>query len=458
MRLDSQRFTPQAFRKVVFAGGNSKSHSAASQSLNALAEWNLKATRVSELTHQAGREMKAQQRARVERFQRREAERPLSEPRQPSPQAPPNAPSVGVVEMDGGRIRTRDEGGPRGVTRPHWREFQAGCVVRLQSEPSAEDPRPNVPALFLERPQVQKLVAQLHRQRGTAQENSENSEHSEHAGDDPSIAELLAPEALAENVLDPGQAPSRSHAKADRTRPKRLMRTCVATLEGADACGRLLAAEAAERGLDQAPRKGFVGDGQSSLWNVWKRYFKRWGYVPILDFIHLLSYVYALAMAVGRTPDEGWRLHVKWIALLWGGSAQDVLEQWRQLAAKWEIPDDVLPENDPRYPIQRGVTYLSNNLARVDYPKYRKLGLPVTSTLMESLVKEFNLRVKGTEKFWNDPAGAEAILTVRAALLSEDGRFDEFFAARPGCRYRRRSTQEKEQKALPPLPEIAQAL
>jgi hypothetical protein len=37
----------------------------------------------------------------------------------------------------------------------------------------------------------------------------------------------------------------------------------------------------------------------------------------------------------------------------------------------------------------------------VDYPRYRKLGLPVTSTLMESLVKEFNLRVKGTEKFWN---------------------------------------------------------
>jgi len=69
-----------------------------------------------------------------------------------------------------------------------------------------------------------------------------------------------------------------------------------------------------------------------------------------------------------------------------------------------------------------------------------------------------NLRVEGTEKFWNDPAGAEAILTVRAALLSEDGRFDEFFAARPGCRYRRRSTQEKKQKALPPLPEIAQAL
>ena len=36
---------------------------------------------------------------------------------------------------------------------------------------------------------------------------------------------------------------------------------------------------------------------------------------------------------------------------------------------------------------------------------------------MESLVKEMNYRVKGTEMFWNDPEGAEAILQVRAAAL-----------------------------------------
>ncbi len=74
----------------------------------------------------------------------------------------------------------------------------------------------------------------------------------------------------------------------------------------------------------------------------------------------------------------------------------------------------------------------------------------MTSTLMESLVKEFNMRVKGTEQFWNDPDGAEAILTVRAALLSEDDRFDEYFVTRPGGRYRRRTTLAKEQ-AMPAI-------
>jgi hypothetical protein len=418
---------------AVFAGGINKSHGAGAKSLKELADWELNATRVSELTVQTGREMKEEQTARVEAYHEREASRPLPADREVSPDAPANIPQVGVVEMDGGRIRTREEDCPRGVTRPHWREFQAGCVVRLQSEESANDPRPDVPPLFLTRPKVQKLVSQLHRQRNAPQEAG---------ADDESIGEILTAEKLAENAEDSPVLPESSATpQQHRTHPVRLMRTCVATLEGADACGRVLAAEAAQRGFDQASRKAFVGDGQACNWSVWERYFKQRGYVPIVDFIHLLSYVYAVAMAVGRDPDDAWQRHVQWITALWKGQAAAVLAAWQSLAEQYGVPSDrALPENDPRRPLQRGLTYLTNNMDRVDYPRYRRLGLPVTSTLMESLVKEFNLRVKGTEKFWNDPQGAEAILTVRAALLSEDDRFAEFFASRPGCRYRRRST------------------
>ena len=45
---------------------------------------------------------------------------------------------------------------------------------------------------------------------------------------------------------------------------------------------------------------------------------------------------------------------------------------------------------------------------------------------MESLVKEMNCRVKGTEMFWNHPQGAEAILQVRAAALSDDDRLSKY--------------------------------
>ena len=429
---------------MVHAGGTNKSHSVAAESVNELAEWNILPTRVAELTAQTGREMKEEQTERVEAFHQREATRPLPQPREVSERAPQNPPQVGVVEMDGGRIRTRDEQAQRGVTRPHWREFQAGCVVRLQSEASAEDPRPELPKIFGIRPKVHKLVAQVHRQRNAPQQEDPAAE---------SIGEMLAEEKLVENATTNASAASESESSASdsrsqrkkRDRPVRLMRTCVATLEGADACGRILAAEAADRGMDQAERKAFVGDGQSSIWKVWKRYFKRQEYVPIVDFIHLLTYVYHLAMAVGRDVDDGWRRYLQWITDLWQGRAAEVLAAWEQLAEEHGVPPDALPDNDPRRPIQRGVTYLTNNLERVDYPRYRRLGLPVTSTLMESLVKEFNLRVKGTEKFWNDPGGAEAILTVRAAVLSEDDRFNHHFATRPGCRYHRRTTLKTEQ-------------
>jgi hypothetical protein len=64
----------------------------------------------------------------------------------------------------------------------------------------------------------------------------------------------------------------------------------------------------------------------------------------------------------------------------------------------------------------------------------------MTSSPMESLVKQINLRVKGTEMFWDDPAGAEAILRLRAASLSDDGRLDRHLANRPGCPFVRRTT------------------
>ncbi len=60
----------------------------------------------------------------------------------------------------------------------------------------------------------------------------------------------------------------------------------------------------------------------------------------------------------------------------------------------------------------------------------------MTSSLVESLVGEFNARVKGREKLWNRPEGAEAILQVRAAVLSEDDRLGRHFTQRPGSPYR----------------------
>jgi hypothetical protein len=106
-----------------------------------------------------------------------------------------------------------------------------------------------------------------------------------------------------------------------------------------------------------------------------------------------------------------------------------------------------LPPTDPREVLRRTIGYLRNNQERMNYPDYRKQGLPVTSSMVESLIKEFNYRVKGTEKFWNDPEGAEAILQLRAAVLSDDNRLVNHIAERPGSAFRRYTTAEFAQAA-----------
>ena len=91
------------------------------------------------------------------------------------------------------------------------------------------------------------------------------------------------------------------------------------------------------------------------------------------------------------------------------------------------------------------LTDWENNRLRMDYARDRRLGLPVTSSLVESLIKQFNSRVKGTEKFW-DVGGAESILQVRAALLSEDGRLDTHMESRPCLPFRRYQGHRRKSK------------
>ena len=63
------------------------------------------------------------------------------------------------------------------------------------------------------------------------------------------------------------------------------------------------------------------------------------------------------------------------------------------------------------------------------YDDYRRQGLPIMTSAVESVIKQINRRVKGSEKFWSEP-GAEAILQLRADYLSETETMSRFWSAR----------------------------
>ncbi len=66
------------------------------------------------------------------------------------------------------------------------------------------------------------------------------------------------------------------------------------------------------------------------------------------------------------------------------------------------------------------------------------------SRLVESLVGEFNARVKDERKHWTRTHGAESILQLRAAVLSGDDRLTRFFANRPGNPFRKKRPVSQE--------------
>jgi hypothetical protein len=125
-------------------------------------------------------------------------------------------------------------------------------------------------------------------------------------------------------------------------------------------------------------------------------------------------------------------LHLSWTTSIWQGRVSEVVAALRGGQDRIGLPPTDCDESDPRKIVANTITYFENNASRMQYPTYRREGLPVTSSHMESLVKELNHRVKATEKFWNDGPSGEAILQVRAAALCDDDRLVRHLRSRPG--------------------------
>jgi hypothetical protein len=319
------------------------------------------------------------------------------------------APQVVAVMNDGGRVMTRADDQPPGVHGSQWKEPKFGCLLTLDTQQSAADPQPEPPSKFLDSQRVSKLVGEVQSRAGRG---------------------ATAPK--AKNVA--AETPRKKKKAAKRKETRSLVRTVVASMCGAEDFGWMLATEAYLRGFDLAQRKAYVADGQACNWTIWKDHFQRDGYVPILDFLHLLSYLYAAAQAAGGGPKRQWERYEKWLRRAWGGEREKLWAELHAEAARaGEAPKDA-PEHDPRVILAGAARYVENNLTRMDYPRYRKLGLPVSSAPIESTIKQFNRRVKGTEKFWLK-SGVEAVLQVRAAYLSEDDRVERLWS-RPRPHYR----------------------
>jgi hypothetical protein len=399
-------------QKVVHAGVHSVSYQQASRDLAELSDLSVAPKPVERMVRKIGRERIDQRDAAVVTHQRLPlmAKDVVADPKRPCPQ-------VAMVSLDGGRLQIRSGPASGPKQDSHWRESKVAVLETYQSDVHPADPDPDVPRCFLELKRTKEMV------RGLGH---------------------TLPVGLEFGAENPTGKPDNATKKGrDRLarpgRPHRLVRSVLARRKRTEEFGPMVHRAAWERNFFGAGRRAFLGDGLPVNWTIQLRHFA--SFTPILDFVHALSYVFSAAFA-GNSQAEGVELYKRWIQVVWSGQVATLLPELEQRSAALGSPPSECVDSDPRKLVFESLRYLKNNAERMRYDQYRRQGLPIMTSAVESVIKMINRRVKGSEKFWSEP-GAEAILQLRADYLSETEPMSRFWLAREaqassGRLYRRR--------------------
>ena len=403
--------------KIIYAGVASRSYAEASDLLAKLAELPVQDKQVERVCRRIGAERVDERNAEASAFQALPLARKFDAPTEVAPA------DLAVVMVDGGRLQIRaGPESPLGQPTPesaaagadtdsavtweeeaptkqagHWREDKVGLLLTMKSAVADCDPCPEIPPSFVDATRIPKLVRELKKNVKATQD---------------AVAEPDDPEAAAEALA----------VEAKYEPPRVQQRRVVASRERWPAFAPLVAAAAWAWGFQRAVRRAFVGDGSANNWTLQRRFFA--SFVPILDFIHALSYVFAAALT-GRSFAVGWACYEQWIQWVWQGQVAKVIAALQERQAEVGLPAKDDAESSPPKVVERTLRYLQNQQDKMRYDEYRRQGLPITSSHIESVVKQINQRVKGTEKFWSEE-GSEAILQLRADYLSDGEPLQEF--------------------------------
>lgn len=354
------------------------------------------------------------------------------------PPLPAGPPKLAVVMADGGRMMTRQPGHGRGVHEQAWRETKNASFESMTHQTFENDPQPLIPQCFTEPKHVAEICGNAPlavKNSGAAKKQQSCASESERVTTSPEV--LISGTGNA--TPDDNAAASDATVPVPDHRPKRLLRTCLSSLACSSDFGLQMSRESQRRLFHKATARAFIGDGLSWNWSLWKKYFPT--FEPILDFMHGVEYVYAAAVVIHSGNDQAaWSCYLRWAQACWSGNVGTVIPELLEwLRSRGLDPASTLDDKHPDKAVHDAHRYLTNNAGRMDYSRYRRAGLPVTSAPMESLVKQVNLRVKGTEMFWNDAVrGGESILQIRAAALCDDSRLETYLSNRPGSPFVRK--------------------
>ena len=317
LHLDAHGFSPAILGKIVRSAARSTSFAVAAGSLADEAEVQISGRQLERIAHEFGEQLQSDRDRRVEEFLDKTA----------TPDVPV-IPRLAVVLIDGGRLQTRTEGSGRGPAAhdPAWREDKVANFMTMSTKSHDHDPHPELPRCFAQRHAVVELVQGIAGQGALA-------DVVEASGEGPPALTVFEP-------VEDGSKP--------RWQPEPLVRTCQATRGSSEQFGPMVAAEAHRRNFFAAQARAFLGDGGSWIWTLQRTYFST--FVPIVDFVHVLTHIYLAAKAVGGPASAVWERYLGWATACWQGRVAAVLEELRAV-----LGDDDASTRGPRGQADRPV-------------------------------------------------------------------------------------------------------
>jgi hypothetical protein len=193
--------------------------------------------------------------------------------------------------------------------------------------------------------------------------------------------------------------------------------TYVGRIEGADAFGERLYAEAVRRGLNRAGRVVVVGDGAPWIWNLADLHFP--GAVQIVDFFHAAEHLSGVARTLYPEDEKrrkSWYKRMR--KKLKKGKVGAIVSDLRGLKVRGKKTEEA----------KKTACYFEKNRERMRYDKFRKRGLFIGSGVVEAGCKSvIGKRLKQSGMHWSI-GGANSIIALRCCL--ESGRFEDYWEER----------------------------
>jgi hypothetical protein len=112
--------------------------------------------------------------------------------------------------------------------------------------------------------------------------------------------------------------------------------------------------EAKRRRFFEADAKAFPGDVLPWNWSIWEKQFS--DFMPILDFIHVLSYFFPAAKAAHERSQDAWSQEPGWMRGAWQGEVEQVLEELRMGQEKLGAAASDPPDSDSRKVLATTIT------------------------------------------------------------------------------------------------------